>query len=174
MTIAESADTPTESKNVSLPCVLPLRLFVTGRARTKGSMRPEGRLASGGVRLVEQVAGSKAWRELVAETVLRYCGATPSPAGPVLAWEPFTGPVMVGLTVWLPRPAGVSQPFPTRRTDGDLDKFARNVGDALQDTRVIVDDSQIVHWSAWKAWTPEGGVSGIQLDVVRAPVPGWT
>ena len=71
--------------------------------------------------------------------------------------------------------AGWSLPaLPDPATDGDLDKFARNVGDALQDTRVIVDDSQIVHWSAWKAWTPEGGVSGIQLDVVRAPVPGWT
>lgn len=152
----------------ALPSPLPLRVWVGGRARTKGSLRWQG------TRAVEQVAGSKGWRETVAGTVLRVLGSTPGPGGPVVTWEPHGGPVAVSLTVWLPRPASrAAEPYPTRRTDGDLDKLARNVGDALTDAAVITDDTMVVHWSAWKLWAPSPERSGVLIEVVAvdAPVP---
>lgn len=150
--------------------VLPLSVWVAGRARTKGSLRPQGH------RLVEQVAGSKGWREIVAQTVLRHCGATPGPGGFVRWWEAERGPVVVGLTVFLPRPAGRGREhadWPVQQRDGDLDKYQRNVGDALTDTQVIADDAQIVGWApAWKVWAPDASRVGIWLTVGRADMSG--
>lgn len=148
------------------PTVLPLRVWVPGRARTKGSLRRQGR------RMVEQVAGSKGWREQVAETVLRTCGATPGPQGFTRWWEPVRGPVVASLTVWLPRPAslraetvGPRWDWPISIYDGDLDKLQRNIGDALTDTGVIADDSLIVGWSAWKLWAPTATGAGALIEL---------
>ena len=138
-----------------LPSALPLQVWVPGRARTKGSLYVRGRRANGSAILAEQVRGSKGWREQVVETVLRQLGATFGPAGPVVSWGPYVGAVVVRMAVLLPRPAsgrGAVCPYPDQKQDGDLDKYQRNVGDALTDTRVIVDDGQIVVWEAWKLW----------------------
>lgn len=155
--------------NPPAPTVLPLRVWVPGRARTKGSLRPQGR------RLVEQVARSKDWRQQVAETVLRTYGAVPGPTGFTRWWQPASGPVVASLTVWLPRPAalradaGPRWDWPISIYDGDLDKLQRNIGDALTDTGVIADDSLIVGWTAWKLWaaTATGAGALIELRDVR-------
>lgn len=150
--------------------VLPLAVWVAGRARTKGSMRQQGR------RMVEQVAGSKAWREQVVQTVLRQCGAVSGPGGWSRWWEPEDGPVVVGLTVFLPRPAsrrGEWSGWPISIYDGDLDKLCRNVGDALSDTKVIEDDRQIVGWApAWKLWAPSPDRAGAWITVATVDTAG--
>lgn len=162
------------------PGLLPLRLFVPGRGRTKGSLRPVGRRANGSVILGEQVAGSKAWRRTVGETILRHLGAQPAPGGPVCGWEPWAGPALVRICVLLLKPPAWPDPWPTRRTVGDTDKFQRNIGDALVDARVLVDDGQIVGWSAWKRWVSDGHEPGVRLEVeavehgaTRARVACW-
>lgn len=157
-----------------LPTVLPLQVWVPSRARTKGSLRVRGYRANGSAILAEQVRGSKAWREQVVETVLRQLGATFTPDGPEVCWSPYVGPVAVRLLVWLPRPAsgrGLTSAFPDQLRDGDLDKYQRNAGDALTDTRVIADDGQIVHWDPWKLWADpsSGRHPGAWIEV--APVP---
>lgn len=146
---------------------LPLVVWVPGRARTKGSLRPQGRTADGRVRLVEQVRLSGSWRATVVEVVLRHLGASFGPDGPVVGWEAYAGPVSVQLAVRFPRPDSADRPYPTARTDGDLDKLQRNVGDALQDARVILDDAQIVEWHAVKSWAPPLS-AGIWLVVTPA------
>ena len=138
-----------------LPSALPLQVWVPGRARTKGSLYVRGHRANGSAILAEQVRGSKGWREQVVETVLRQLGATFGPAGPVVNWGPYVGAVAVRLAVLLPRPAsgrGAVRPYPDQLRDGDLDKYQRNVGDALTDTRIIADDGQIIYWQASKEW----------------------
>jgi hypothetical protein len=149
---------------------LPLSVWVAGRARTKGSLYVRGKRANGTAILAEQVKGSKSWREQVVETVLRQGGAAFAPGGPVVPWVPWSGPVAVRLLVWLPRPAtgiGATSAWPDYLRAGDLDKYERNVGDALTDTQVIADDGQVVHWDAWKMWAdPSGGRhQGVQIDV---------
>ncbi len=151
----------------SLPSALPLRVWVAGRARTKGSLRWEGR------RAVEQVAGSSAWRQQVAETILRQLGAQMAPGGPVAHWRPEGGPVAVRVIIWLPRPARVPPwvVYASERNRNDLDKLQRNLGDALSDTQVIVDDGVIVHWDTWKLWAPQPGAIGVDIEV-RAVTEG--
>lgn len=148
---------------------LPLTVWVGGRARTKGSMRHQG-----AGRMVEQVKGSSAWRAQVVETVVRTLGGSFGPSGPSGWWEAACGPVAASLTVYLPRPASLRQAsaglrwdWPISIYDGDLDKLERNVGDALTDTGVIKDDSQIVHWSAWKLWAPEVDQVGALVNLVE-------
>jgi hypothetical protein len=145
-------------------------VWVPGRARTKGSLYVRGRRANGTAILAEQVAGSGEWRATVAEVVLRALGARFEPGGPVLAHTPSSEPVMAALAVYLPRPRGRADAYPARRTDGDLDKLQRNVGDALVDAGVLVDDGQIVRWEASKAWAPSPEHAGVWL-LVRAMTP---
>lgn len=154
---------------------LPLRAWIPGRARTKGSMRVRGYRPNGTAILAEQVKGSKGWREQFAGTLLRQLGAQPSPGGPVLAHPPYVGPVAVRLCVWLDRPAsgpGVTSEWPDRLRDGDLDKYQRNIGDALTDVQVIADDGQIVHWSAWKMWAPSAEQVGALVEVGYLDIGG--
>ena len=143
---------------------LPLRMYIHGRARTKGSLRPVRYRDTGSPVMAEQVVGSKAWRGTVAETVVRTLGGTFTPAGAGRWWQPWEGPVAVGLVVFLPRPAGAPG-WPLRMRDGDLDKYQRNIGDALTDTGVIADDAQIVHWDTWKRWAGLGQQPGVRVEV---------
>jgi hypothetical protein len=157
------------------PVPLPLRVWVAGRARTKGSLKVVGRRANGSAVLGEQVAGSKAWRSAVVETAVRALGGRFGPGGPVLPYEPLSGPVLAVLWVRLPRPARRSDveahPFPVEITDGDLDKLQRNVGDALVDAGVLKDDKLIVEWRARKDFAPSPLDAGALIELHPAGDP---
>jgi hypothetical protein len=142
-----------------------MRVFVAGRARTKGSLKVIGYRPNGSAILSEQVAGSKAWRATLAHVILRSLGASIGPRGPVVDWEPWDGPVVVRMLTFLPRKSGRTEPYPILRTDGDTDKYQRNTGDALQDTRLIVDDGQIVDWIASKRWAQDRQMPGSWIEV---------
>lgn len=157
---------PAEVVAALRPAPLPMRVFVAGRARTKGSLYVVGYRPNGSAIMGEQVKGSKAWRATVAQVILRGLGADIGPRGPVVDWEPYPGAVRVRLLTFLPR-NGRAEPYPIRRTDGDTDKYQRNVGDALTDTRLIVDDAQIVEWAAVKRWAPDGQMPGSWVEVRR-------
>ena len=147
---------------------LPLRVWVPGRARTKGSLEVFGKRANGSAKLRESVAGSGDWRATMAEAVLRACGARFEPGGPVCGWEPLDEPVRVVLWVKLPR--GRTRALavaPDQLRDGDLDKFQRNAGDALVDARVLADDSRIVEWWARKDWAESPETAGVLIEVHR-------
>lgn len=142
-----------------------LALFrVDGRARTKGSLKVycmKNRAHS--VKVEEEVAESKRWRRavaLAAQAQSREVWGTPTLG--------HAGPVEVRLAVYLPRQLSVakgqegtvvpshSTDFPTDIKLGDVDKLARNIGDALTDSRLILDDSQITDFLVAKRWAPLG------------------
>jgi hypothetical protein len=151
------------SRGLVVSTALPLQAWVGGRARTKGSLDHIGH-----GRMRENIAGSKAWRSTVVETVVRTLGGSFGPGGPSGWWEAADGPLAASLTVYLSRPASgpmASAPYPTSIRTGDLDKLQRNVGDALTDTGVIADDSLIAHWSAWKLWATTGQQVGALIRV---------
>lgn len=157
------------------PVPLPVRLWVAGRARTKGSLKVVGRRANGSAVLGEQVAGSKAWRSAVVETAVRTLGGRFGPGGPVLPFEALDGPVLAVLWVRLPRPArrsdAAAYPFPIEITDGDLDKLQRNVGDALVDAGVLKDDKLIVEWRARKDFAAHPLEAGALIELHPAGDP---
>lgn len=105
-----------------------LSFTVHGTPKPKGSLRHIGH-----GRMVEQVNGSKEWRETVA------WAARQAHSGPAL-----DGPLIVTAIVYLPRPKTNRDAYPTKRWSGDSDKHARNINDALVDAGVIVDDSLII------------------------------
>jgi hypothetical protein len=150
---------------------LPLRVWVPGRARTKGSLEPFGRRANGSVKLRESVTGSSDWRATMAEAVLRQLGARFEPGGPVCAWEALDEPVRVVLWVKLPRGRTRARAVaPDQLRDGDLDKYQRNAGDALVDAQVLADDSRIVEWWARKDWAATPEEAGVLIEVHRLDV----
>ena len=158
---------PSKMANISEP-PLPLRVWVPGRARTKGSLEPFGRRANGSIKLRESVKGSSDWRATMAEAVLRACGARFEPGGPVCGWEPLDEPVRVVLWVKLPRGrTRALAAHPDQLRDGDLDKFQRNAGDALVDARALKDDSRIVEWWARKDWAESPETAGVLIEVHR-------
>lgn len=124
----------------------PSRLVITvyGQPKPKGSMRHVGK-----GRMIEQLAGSRPWREAVKWAALDARGGSAT----------LTGPVAVHITVTVSKPKSAPKTRrtqPVTRTSGDLDKHVRNILDALVDAAVISDDSQVVCLIAVKTYPGEG------------------
>lgn len=118
-----------------------ITITVYGQPKPKGSMKHVGH-----GRMVEQLEGSKPWREAVKGAALdaRICGFTG--ATPVRR-PPLEGPVVVEIMVTVAKPKSAPktrETWPITRSSGDSDKHARNVLDALTDAGVFGDDSQVV------------------------------
>jgi len=120
--------------------------------------------------MVEQVTGSGEWRATVARACLEALGAGSGPWGPIVDWRPAGGPVGVNAAFWLPRPKGARHEgarWAAQDGRNDLDKLARNLGDALVDAQVIADDGLIAHWGLWKLWTDDPWSAGVMVEVVE-------
>jgi len=143
-----------------------LTITVYGVAKTKGSMRHVGN-----GRMVEQVGGSKPWRDNVRKAALEALQLGPADEQGMAqrAGYPFgANPVAVHIVYTVARPAGHyrtgrnahllrdNAPIaPATRTSGDIDKVARNFLDALQDAAVLRDDAQVADLHIVKAFIGE-------------------
>lgn len=130
-------------------------LTVTGDPAPKGSLKCVGR--NGHHQLVEDNPHTNGWRKLVAATA----DNVDDRARPA-----YLDPVGVEVTLTLERPAShygtgrnsgtvkASAPtHPTALRTGDVDKLARTILDALEDSGVLCNDAQVVELTARKAWT---------------------
>lgn len=131
-----------------------IEVWVGGRPRTKGSLRPV-RTPGGQIRQVEEVKGSKAWRTTVSNTVIPEILDEVKVDGMRSRWRlregwPNQSVVIVAARFYFDRPKSNTDPFPTAVTFGDTDKLLRNVLDALKDARVYADDSQVADVSGCK------------------------
>jgi Holliday junction resolvase RusA-like endonuclease len=140
-----------------------LVITVHGRPKPKGSMRHVGN-----GRMVEQVAGSGDWRIDCKVGAMAAVAAAADPAR-----YPLDGPVRVEATFTFPRPASAPKTrvtWPTTRASGDGVKLARNLGDALQDAGVVVDDARIIDWLICKRYPGQGpdalGIPGVVIRVI--------
>jgi Holliday junction resolvase RusA-like endonuclease len=121
-------------------------VWVPGVPRTKGSLDAR----------MQDTPQSKRWRQLVAAEIerdmrVRYADGRPLPVG-----LRYQGPVAVRCV--FVRADGI----------GDVDKLARNVLDALTDSRVIADDVQVVELRCTRV-EPAGTRRGEGALVVVAP-----
>jgi Holliday junction resolvase RusA-like endonuclease len=131
----------------------PVAFRVAFKPAPKGSLAPKGRRGQR-VRLVEQVQGSKPFREAVA------LAARHAVAG--RAGYPLVGPVEVHLVCAFVKPPSYPKRrryWPVTRGTGDLDKLARNVLDALTDAAVVGDDAQVCRLVADKDYAGYGVAS---------------
>lgn len=118
-------------------------ITVHGSPKPKGSMRHVGK-----GRMVEQVTGSKPWREAVKWAALE-----------TVTGAPLEGPLLAEITYTVPKPASAPKTrtsWPVTRSSGDVDKVARNCLDALVDAGVMRDDSQVVELVIRKVYPAEG------------------
>lgn len=117
-----------------------IRLEVFGDPAPQGSKR----IFKG--RLVEASSEKlKRWRKNVTDAALAHMEAT--------GWRPFTGPVQLRITFYMPRGKTVKRELPI--VPPDLDKLVRGVGDALTYGEVWGDDSQVVSLQVEKIYADD-------------------
>lgn len=109
-----------------------LDVYVHGDPKAQGSMKHIGK-----GRMIHE-PDLVQWRDNIIETLEQWNGTYFG------AREPVDLPVAVKAEFWLPRPARPRYDLPG--TALDLDKLMRAVGDALEKSRVLTNDSRIVQW----------------------------
>lgn len=141
-----------------------IELFVPGRPRTKGSLKPvhvnrgAGRCS---VSLTESGQYSEPWKKQMIARIGEAC-----------ACERWPGPVRVDTLFLFQRlSADELLAFPTRQTGalghGDLDKLERNVLDALTQSGLILDDSLVVDGARGKRFALPVDEAGVWITVRR-------
>lgn len=91
------------------------------------------------------------------------------------AWRrrpPLESPVVVRSVFYLPRPRTNTDPYPTRRGSGDVDKLVRAVLDGLQRAKVLTDDANVVESSETKLFASGAYPPGVLIHA-WTPAPGW-
>lgn len=146
-------------------------LFVPGRPRTKGSLKPVHiRMGAGKCRvsLTESGDYAVAWKEKMINVIRSAC-----------ACERWPGAVRVDTFFRFEKLCVPDQAlsWPTRETGefahGDEDKLRRNALDALTQSGLIFDDSLVVGGQNWKRWARESEPPGVLIIVTPAPMtPG--
>jgi Holliday junction resolvase RusA-like endonuclease len=127
-----------------------LTFTALGVPKAKGSMRHVGNS-----RMIEQLAGSKPWRETVKSAAVDAVNAREGTGDP---FATLSGPVVVDAVFTFAKPKSAPKRrriWPITRSSGDVDKLARNLLDALVDAWVLADDSQVVDLRARKVYAGE-------------------
>jgi Holliday junction resolvase RusA-like endonuclease len=149
-----------------------LTVFVPGRPRTKGSLKPVANWATQQVHMEEQVGQSKAWRRHVANEVIKHIAVKDGNGKYRLRNDyPITAPVIVNLLFifsrehvqWTESPDG----WPTEIYYGDIDKLTRNVLDALTDARLYRDDSLVIEVVSRKRFAVGSEAAGVLIQVTK-------
>ena len=124
---------------------------VYGRPAPKGSMKCVGRRGRRAHVIVEELGPSiERWRDRLAPACQKLLTAHGGP---------LAGPLTVEVTFTLARPTTVpltARPWPSVR-NGDVDKLARTILDALQANGVITDDAQVCELTARKCYPDTPG-----------------
>ena len=141
------------------------RFFVRGVPVPQGSLRSFAHAQTGKV-VTPQSSKVLVWRDEIAHQAAKHFT------------EPLTGPVIVELVFWMPRPKShfgtgknadvrkASAPLHHTRTP-DIDKLARCVLDAI--THIAFDDdSQVVELAAAKTWAGQTAKAGVHVRVGQA------
>lgn len=77
---------------------------------------------------------------------------------------PIDGPVKAVVHFVMPRPKRIVNPYPYQ---GDLDKLQRCIGDALEISGVLKNDSRIVTWLAVKRYADPNEQSGAHIHITQ-------
>lgn len=77
---------------------------------------------------------------------------------------PIDGPVRVTAEFVMPRPKRIVNPYPYQ---GDTDKLQRAIGDALEQSAVLTNDSRIVGWIADKRYANPEEEPGAHIHIAQ-------
>jgi len=163
--------------------VILAEVFVPGHPKTKGSMEHIG-----GGKMRESVANSGRWRKLVAQQVKAdFVLREPQRHFNMgleggVSWPmdlPYAGRVGVRVVSHVQAATGHEDWFERAKKwlmtkfSGDVDKYARNVLDALTDSGIIADDSQVWDLFSSKRLAGPGAMPGqtIQVWIIPESMP---
>jgi hypothetical protein len=144
-----------------------VRVWVPGRPRTKGSLRPVPYRAKGGalkVRLEESGEYAVPWKRVMISYIKATCLCVR-----------FADPVTISCYFRFERlcKPDAALDWPVRRegefAHGDEDKLRRNALDALTQSGLILDDTLSVGGSNYKRFCRPGESPGVLLCVEAAP-----
>lgn len=133
---------------------------VAGRPRPKGSMKVISRRGARPV-MGEDNPYSGPWRARMVQAIRSQC----------VYGEPCARPVQVHATFYFERtgPSAQVLPWPVLKTgvnaNADVDKLLRNLLDALQDSKLILDDCLVVSVHTSKRWATDGRIPGVEVGV---------
>jgi Holliday junction resolvase RusA-like endonuclease len=131
--------------------------FVPHRAAPQGSKDIQ-RGKNGKPFMVESSKGVKPYRTALRRAAL---------AGQALPLVQFDGPVAVSIEFEFVKPKSNTDPYPTSRLVGDIDKLTRATFDGLVEAKVITDDSLVVCLrDVTKVW---GDRDGAYVTVQHVP-----
>lgn len=121
--------------------------------RVYGTPAPQGsKKFVGKGRMIESSKKLPAWRKTVTQA-----------AHAVAPKQPLDCPVSVQATFWVPKPQRPR--FNVPATPGDLDKYLRAVGDALEQAGVLKNDARITHWNATKHYADQHNPPGAHITI---------
>lgn len=80
--------------------------------------------------------------------------------------EPYDGPLGVVAHFYFPRPKSAKRAI-YKVSAPDADKLARAVGDALEQSGLIVSDARIARWFVEKTYATDGCPPGVLVSVAR-------
>jgi Holliday junction resolvase RusA-like endonuclease len=154
-----------------------LNVFIPGRSRTKGSLKPThvrgtaGRPCKVGMR--EEVQESVPWKR----DMIRAIRADMLPGHSLAVMdEPYAFSVEVHAFFRFDRShsrelGAQTSPWPDQRDIGDVDKLYRNLLDALTQSGLLADDDLVVGGQSWKRWCRPGEQAGVAVVVWEARHP---
>ena len=120
-----------------------VRVWVPGRPRTKGSLKPMHKRGTNGARcrvwLTEDGDFSVPWKKRMIDWIRASC-----------VCERYAGAVEVHAFFRFEREDGQDTPWPTGHQYGDEDKLRRNLLDALTQSALLADDALVVGGQTWK------------------------
>jgi hypothetical protein len=151
------------------------KVFVPGRSRTKGSLKPVHIRMGGGrcrVSLTEDHALATPWKKTMIRALV---SANPG----IVVGVPYAGAVEIHCFFRFAREEAVGGGvwpshetlWPTAPDIGDEDKLRRNVLDALTQAHVIADDALSIGGMNYKRWCAPGEQPGVTIVVHEAPDP---
>lgn len=150
------------AERVTFPGV---RVWVPGRARTKGSLKPMHiRLGAGRckVGLREDGEYSVPWKKTMIKAIQAQVG------GLCQRWPDAVEVHSFFRFDFVSAGSQEADPWPVGRQYGDEDKLRRNLLDALTQSALLADDSQVVGGPNWKRWTQPGEDAGVWIVVMPA------
>lgn len=127
-----------------------IQFFVHGEPAAQGSKRHVGN-----GRMIEMSKKLPKWRASVKEAA-----ATAHQGNP-----PIDAPVRVTARFFMPKPKRPMFPMPA--VAPDLDKLCRAVGDALEQSGLLKNDSRIISWDASKSFAEHGAPMGVHITITQ-------
>ena len=138
-------------------------MFVSGKAKPKGSLKLVSRRGARRPVMREMVVGSLEWKQnMISEFQGKKLDGRLFDDTDTF---PIDDAVALYATFWVERPKTNRDLYPSKASSGDLDKLMRNLGDALEQSGILRNDARIVDVNICKRWATTEQPAGVLVTL---------